>query len=220
MHSSAKLSAVASEANTRTVRSRTTLNRGPIWASWRHKSETTADRSLCNCRSKAHQIKFGMCVSFASSSRRASGRKDRHSVAGAQPLAARRELAAHLRIGLGRGQSDELGLDRRVHPVVVAQQADRPAPDRGERMPEQLEGHAVVEAAADVKSPEVAQGRSLVSVVSQERFQSTGRPRIAALGEDPPRLAANQSLVLSLKSTSSALDRFARSNWGTLRRSP
>ncbi len=42
------------------------------WASGVHRSATTAARSFCNCRSKAHQIRFGMWVSVASSSRLAA----------------------------------------------------------------------------------------------------------------------------------------------------
>ena len=78
-------------------------------------------------------------------------------------------------VGLGLGQADELGPQLRVHPMVVTQQADRPAPDRGDGMVEQLHRDAVVEPAAGVESPEVAQGDRLVAIVVQQTISAAGR---------------------------------------------
>ena len=170
------------------MRSSTARRSGDFWASGVHRSETTAGRSLCNWRSNAHQIKFGICVSFASSSCRASRNRIASRFACSKALARRRELASHLWIRLFLGQTDEPGEDGRIRAMVVSEQTDRPASDCGNGVVEQFERDSVVESAAGMKRPEVARGDRLVSILPQEVLELRHDRSIAALRKQPPCL--------------------------------
>ncbi len=60
--------------------------------------------------------------------------EDRQRVDGVPPLAARGELAADHRVGFRARQRDQSLTQIAIHPMIVAQQADRPPPHAGDRV--------------------------------------------------------------------------------------
>ena len=160
----------AVEASTRATRSRiTSRTRGRLWTPGSAEQVEHAGRSSRICRSIAHQSRSGMCASLRSSSCRSRASEDRERVARRPPLAARGELGADGRVGLLGREPDQTRAERSAHPPVVAQQADGPASHRRRRDGRAGEGRRVVEAAADVEGPEVAQGERRVAISAEQR---------------------------------------------------
>ena len=112
------------------------------------------------------------------------GVEDWEGVGRRPPLTARRELAADKRVGVGLGQVEQARGEAGGHPVVVAQQADRPAPDRGNRVRQESQRRRVVEPAGDVQGPEVAEGEEFVAVLGEQGFQAGDRRGVASLGQE------------------------------------
>ncbi len=110
--------------------------------------------------------------------------QDRQCVVGLPSLATRRELASDHRVGLRGRQGLELRSEIPVHPMIVAQQPEGPAPHARDWMLQELHRRRVVEPAADMQRPEIAESHGLVAVRGQHPLQQGHDGRIPALGED------------------------------------
>ena len=92
--------------------------------------------------------------------------------------------------------------------MVVAQQPDRPAPHARHRMPQQLHRRRLIEPAADVQGPEIAECDRLVAIGVQQSLQVGHDRSVATLGQDSPGLGGEPVVGAVRKATSSAVDAF------------